>query len=684
MTMICAPMTCAEHEEEIKEVAVATRQWILVLLPVALIAALAGCGGGSTFNVQNPQPPTPSDLAIAFQAAPPQSILVGTSMSLTAVVSNDPSNAGVDWLVSCNDRGNCGTLSAPHTASGAAVTYMPPASFAGNSQAVNIVAYATEEQTKNVVASINITAFGSSLKGRYVLQAQGADSSSNLYQFTGLLVLDGNGGVTSGEQTVNFSDPATGFFVSKTDTINSVGSNYFVGPDGRGTITIVPNDSDIGTLTFSFVFLSSSQALISEFSTSTSTISVSGTGTMDSQTWTNTSPALSGGYAFVVNGSDFSSGSPTAFGGILNIDSPNNISGKGSVTDQNFAGTLAVNQKLSGTVSNPDSFGAVQLSLTVPGFPSTTAYEFTGYLVDSAHIKLIESDNPPGTGGIGSTIGVAISQGSATGTFNNTSFSGLYVFGVLGQDLFTTAPSTLTSAGVFSADGGGNLINGFTDTLLQATPAQISAAFTGAYSVAATGRVRSSFSHFAPHPPAGFNPGYFFYLTGNGNAPVLVLAAAKDNQSNPLLVGAGIAYMQSSGSLTLSGDYGFGFTQQNGSEYDGTAQMSADSTTTPISLAGIADVSAPGGGVQSDQPFSGTLNSPCLAGLAGCVIGTLENTGKGNAFVSPNRPLPVDFYVIDSDHGFFVETDLLSPNNPSGVVALGNYVRRTPVCPSCQ
>jgi len=530
---------------------VATRRWILFLLPVALISALAGCGGGSTFNVQNPPPPPPSNLAIAFQASPPGSILIGTPTSLTAVVSNDSSDggmgSGVDWSLTCASTGNCGTLSALHTASGTAVTYMPPASFAGNSEAVSIVAYATEEPTKNVLASITITAFGSSLNGKYVIQVQGVDSSSNLYQFTGLLVLDGNGGVTSGEQTVNFSDPATGLFVSKTDTINSVGSNYFVGPDGRGTITIVPNDADIGTLTFSLVFLSPSQALISEFSTSTSTISVSGTGTMDSQTWSSNSPALSGGYAFVVSGSDFNSGSPTAFGGILNIDSPNNISGKGSVTDQNLAGTLTTNQKLSGTVSNPDSFGAVQLSLSVPGFPSTTAFEFAGYIVDSTHIKLIESDNPPGAGGIGSTIGVAIGQSSATGSFDNASFSGPYVFGVLGQDLSTTVPSTLTSVGQFSADSGGNLTNGITDTLLQALPAQISAAFTGTYSVAATGRVRSSFGHFAPHPPEGFNPSYFLYLTGNANTPALVLASAKDNQSNPLLVGAGIAYSQSAG-----------------------------------------------------------------------------------------------------------------------------------------
>ncbi len=388
-----------------------------------------------------------------------------------------------------------------------------------------------------------------------------------------------------------------------------------------------------------------------------------------------------GGYAFVVSGSDFVSGSASAIGGILNIDSPNNISGKGSVTDQNLAGTLTRNQELSGTLSNPDSFGAVTLNLTVPGFPSTTAFQFTGYIVDSTHMKLIESDNPSGAGGIGSTAGVAIAQGSATGTFNNASFSGTYVFGVLGQDLSSTLPSTLTSVGLFAADGAGKLTGGFTDTLLQTAPAQISAAFSGTYTATRTGRAQSFFSHFVPHPTGGFDPTFFFYLTGNTNTPALVLASALNNEATGLLVGAGIAYPQSIASLTFSGDYGFRFTEQNGTqEFDGTAQMAANPTTTPPSLSGSADVGIPGG-VELDQPFTGTFSLPCLEGtFNGCFAGTLE----GNAFISPNQPFSVDYYIIDSGHGFFVETDLLNPSNPSGVVSLGYYAQRTPACASCQ
>jgi hypothetical protein len=64
------------------------------------------------------------------------------------------------------------------------------------------------------------------------------------YQRAGVVVLDGNGGITSGEQTVNFVDPNTFLLSSASDPIS--GGSYFVGPDGRGTLTINTADVNIG------------------------------------------------------------------------------------------------------------------------------------------------------------------------------------------------------------------------------------------------------------------------------------------------------------------------------------------------------------------------------------------------------------------------------------------------------
>jgi hypothetical protein len=642
---------------------VAIRRGILLLLLTSMILMLIGCGGGSTANVQNPPPPPVQSIAITFQAPPAGSIPINTTTSLTAMVNNDPSNAGVDWSISCQGNGSCGSLSAVHTGSGQATTYTPPPTLPGNSLMVTIVAFATADHTKNVVAPVALTAFGSSLKGSYVLQVQGMDTTLTPYQFAGVVVLDGNGGIVSGEQTVNFTDPSTSVLSTVSDNIT--GGSYFVGADGRGTITINtsnPNVGSNGTESFSLVTLSGSQALIAQLDSAES-----GNGTMDLQT---SSATPTGGYAFVVSGTDVASFSPTAFGGVLNIDSPNNISGKGSLSDQNLAGTLTSNKKISGTVSNPDSLGAVTFNLTAVF--ASAPIQFTGYIVDATHIKLIESDNIGG-GGFGSTAGIAIGQGSATGTFTTSAaFSGTYVFGILGDDLSIGLPSTLTSVGVFTADGTGLLNSGFTDTFLQGSSVQntsgskISATMTGTYSVDArgNGRVHAVFNSLVPRPKPNFRPVLIFYLTGNGNPP-LVLDDSDATRNYPS-VGVGLAYPQSAAALTFSGDYGFSVTQQNGNESDGTGQLTADPATGTLS--GVADFNS-AFSLSLDNPFAGAFAAP---GSNGRFAGTL---------LAP--AIPVEYYAIDVTHGFFVETDLADPVAPSGQVSLGYYAARTPVCSGC-
>src|SRR6202021_3137841 len=140
------------------------------------------------------------------------------------------------------------------------------------------------------------------------------------------------------EQTINFWDGNLSALVSKADVIT--GGTYFLGPDGRGTIIINTADNDIGgngIETFSFVYLNSSHALIAQLDLSGSGAStgISASGTMDLQDPTSITAAPSGSYAFVASGlqvtlpatSVLPSPSPVALGGILAIDSPNQISG---------------------------------------------------------------------------------------------------------------------------------------------------------------------------------------------------------------------------------------------------------------------------------------------------------------------------------------------------------------------
>lgn len=626
-----------------------------LLFTLAGITLLAGCSGGDTANVQNPPPPGGSNLSIAFEPPPPPDVAINATAQLTAMVSEDSSDAGVDWSLACQSSGGCGTISPLHTDSGAAVTYTPPTSLSGNAQVVNITAFATADHTKNVLAPITVTAFGSVLKGTYVFQTSGIDITAFPYRMAGVVTLDGNGGITAGEQTYT----NTSFSVS--DPI--IGGSYYVGADGRGTMILQTSNQSLGqegVEFFSLVVLNTSQVLIAKLD-DPGNPNVQGNqtaiGTLDLQTST---AAPSAGYAFVVSGTDVASFSPMAIGGILNIDSPNTITGAGSLADQDLAGSLFTGATLSGTVSPPDALGAVQISLSTD--LTSTPIQFTGYIVDAIHIKLIETDNSNGTG-FGATGGEAIGQGAATGTFTGLSaFSGDFVFGVFGQDL-SGFPSSLSVAGVVTADGAGQLQNGFIDDLHVGLGIQINRNFTGTYTVdpAGTGRVDS----LVKFRSNGDGPELIFYLTGNGNPPLVL--DADSNFLGGLAVGGGIAY-PATDPIALDGKYGLSLTQSSfGFQNDDTGQFTTDAISQTLS-----------GVVDTNTFFTPVLDTPLTGNFTSTSVprrftGTLSN----QLFLLPDSS--VAYYVVDAGHGFLVETDPAG----FGVLMFGYFAARTPVCASC-
>jgi hypothetical protein len=656
---------------------VATRRWILFLLAVAMISGLAGCGGSST-NVQNqPAPPT-SSVSITFQPAPAASLSQVSTMPITAVVSDDPTNAGVDWALLCQSAGNCGTLSPLHTASGKAATYTPPTTPTGNVQAVTIEAFATADHTKNAVATFNVTGFASMLKGAYVFAAKGQDAIGNNgsggpYELVGVIVLDGNGNITSGEQTrngslVTASNPL-GPILSVSDAIS--GGSYLIGPDGRGTLTINTADQNIGQQgieNLSLVVISSSQALISSLDNVNGNPPLlasdeTSTGTLELQT---TTAAPTGGYAFTVNGVDINS-SAMAIGGILNIDSPASISGIGSVADLDDAGVLSANTTLSGTLTSPDSFGSLKFNLTA-GFASNL--QLTGYIVDARHIELIESDNSLGTG-FGTTAGVAIGQGAARGGFTNKAFAGSYVFDILGQDPQSGGVSnTLASVGQFTADSSGNLTSGFDDEDLVVSDIEISDSFTGIYTLDSTGmgRVDSNLTFGS----SGAGPELIFYLTGNGSPPLVLDADDNPSSSAVGAVGVGLAHPQAAPPFPFNGEYGVKYveTSSTGIPNSATGQITVNGTLG--SFTGVVD---------TDANFNSGPNTP-LTGTFGSIPSNGRVTGTlNNTFLPASNAgnIAVAFYLVNPTYGFFIETD----SSSSFELSFAYFATRTPVCPSC-
>jgi hypothetical protein len=368
-----------------------------------------------------------------------------------------------------------------------------------------------------------------------------------------------------------------------------------------------------------------------------------------------------------------------------------------------------VKRGLSSTapIGAPDSFGQITLNLTGTfGFNNKPIpLQIIGYIVDPSHIQLIESDN-----NFGWTGGIAIAQSATSaGNFSAVSLSGPYVFGVTGIDLSinsSLAPTSLTSVGVFNADGKGCLSSpcaGYTDTFLlynsaQGTVnnplsgAQISGTFDGSYGVDGTGRV--TLNLIIPSPPLAeraYTPQMILYLTDSRNpAPALVLDGeyqAGQDDFYPAL-GTGIAYPQSTATAELqSGDYGISFTQNNSSgENDGTGQMNSNPTANPVALAGgvsgLADSTA--GGSAGPYPFSGNFATPQTSvPFAGNFFDATSLQDFGVPFTvgdNSDNDFAVDYYFIDPQHGFFVETDLLvPPSSPSGQISIGYYAAQCPV-----
>jgi hypothetical protein len=727
---------------------VVNRSWFLILLSASLISALIGCSSNSTFNVQNPPPPPPNNVSIAFAPAPPSaiSILPNPLPTLSATVTNDSMNAGVDWeLAVCQSDGThcnanlcagnlaCGNLylssdstktQVAHSASADQLTYQPPSSFftGGNTMHVQVLAFATADHTKNTLSPINITAFGNVLNGTYVFQAQGSAGGSP-YQIAGVLTLDGNGTgdpcsgfITAGEQTLNaFSVSVTSPILGTSGSPCAPGttsSSYFVGPDGRGTITLNLDDPNnpgsILTENFTFSVLSSSKALIAELDSN------SATGTLELQDPIAAGTLPTGGYAMAASGSD-AGGTPVAFGAVLNIDnnpSAGGISGKGSLANQDYYFVGPSNcgppKGFAGSTVSPlpgsTVPGAVVFNLVSNCLPNPFEInQLTGYVVDATHIRLIETDN------IFFTAGPAIGQGSATGTFGVGSFSGPFVFGAIGEAPVSFLPSSFTSVGVICPDGAGTLntltscayttpttttYGGFTDTLFLADnaplpggqnslcqfapcPGAISAGFSGTYQADLNGIGSIHIANLAFNPPPTKNnlphPDIHFYLTGppgSGSPALLLYAEIGGTQFYPALA-TGIAYPQQQPASALSfGNpelYGVSFTQQSGSENDGSGRMTASATGTAGTLAGTVDDL---NNIGTPLALTDTFTPP--ADNFGRVAGT---------FLAPQQTPPatapaVEYYFVDPDHGFFVEMDLLAGLASGSLqVTLGSFAK---------
>ena len=118
----------------------------------AVTAAVSGASTPASFNLGN----TAAPVSVIFNPAPPSSMLIGTTTTLTAVVTNDSTNSGVTWT--CLPANACGSFN-PTTSTGntATTTYTAPAAFPTGGS-VTVTATSIKDSTQSAAATITISA----------------------------------------------------------------------------------------------------------------------------------------------------------------------------------------------------------------------------------------------------------------------------------------------------------------------------------------------------------------------------------------------------------------------------------------------------------------------------------------------------------------------------------------------
>jgi pimeloyl-ACP methyl ester carboxylesterase len=122
-------------------------------------ASLAACGGDSTStgssgsNGSGGNPPPLQLSATASQTT----LFAAQSTQIVAAVANDPSNAGVQWTVSC-PAAPCGIVSPAATASGTPTTYNAPLAPPPANLTVTVTARAQADSSVTATVTITVSA----------------------------------------------------------------------------------------------------------------------------------------------------------------------------------------------------------------------------------------------------------------------------------------------------------------------------------------------------------------------------------------------------------------------------------------------------------------------------------------------------------------------------------------------
>jgi len=463
--------------------------------------------------------------------------------------------------------------------------------------------------------------------GTYVISISGADYTSSTtlpngssFALTGTIAPNGSGSINGG--AVDVIDPALAVSLGSTVPVQTdlpVTGTYRVTPDGRGTGSItVTFDGRSGQFGFDFVLTQNGHGLITRFDgngTGSGTIDLQGTASQSSLT----------SLAFSLSGADGSESFNLASAGGFALDSSGNITAGSGFQDFNEGGSSAglTSLPLSGSlVLSSGTAGTAQLATSV------NSLAFDVFVIDSTHLKFIETDAIEFLSGDAFTQQASFPQGALAFTLSGFDSSG-DPFAAGGLMTSTINGTTGNLSGFEDYNDFGNALS--------------SPAVTASCTTFIAGRCQLVFTGFT-----------------NGSAGTFQFAAYPSSGGVQLLevdsfgITQGAAYAQSSTALSAPQGYGLnltGFDLNSGTEVDDIAEFTAQSvgSNSSGSLTGIVDINDAGNGPPVGGQGLGsstyTPDSPA--------------TGRGSITIGNANILPagLEYYTVDSSTAIFIETD---------------------------
>jgi hypothetical protein len=552
----------------------------------------------------------------------------GSTVPITAL-SNGQAATVTEWDVHGTQNGdslygfidNSGNYTAPLTPPPGGTTTITAKTAAGAGNSVVTVVFSN-----------------ASLNGPYAFSYTGKDAKGYL-EVAGSFAANGAGGIS------NLIEDESAADITPKTTTGATGT-FSVGPDGTGEATL----SDSSTWDFvmtgntaTFAGQPAQEALLVRFDKSGS-----GSGTINQQ-----NPALVnlpmpfGPYAFLVSqpGTTFK----TFFAAAGKFQSSGLIGNSGALTpgvwDVNSGGTVSTDDtSLTGSfspdASNPGTGRGTLTLTTTRSRAKQSSFVFAFYVIDSTHLKVIETD------GQTFAAGDVYSAPNTNGLFSTASLTkGNYPFTTAGQN----ATGAYSQGGVFISSGAGSITGGVMDVNGGSGAIFLAANITQtSYTVdPALGRIQFSLSSSAALKPVG-TWNFAGYQTATG-----ALVMVETDSVNVLTVMSGTAYAQTS-NAGLQGGYAADFTgTSNGAQEDVAGQFVVANTSVSTGTIGMNLMP---GGVTATAPITQAL------------VVAPDTNGRGTATIyTKSNAFALAYYVIDQNTALVIESDAV--RNVTGTVA---------------